>query len=164
MDESSSHDIVPGSDKAEDEGSAPSSKANWSATKNDIELPIAQMETPASSKTGAQWPTLDGTDDITDNAQYTTEAEPCQLMEITEPQSVFTTCHDGESNTFTIKSRGHSPVRHPEEAGASGEGGVVTITEKDDTPPHKDRDRTPEEIRRSPKRNKKLKIDKPGEL
>jgi hypothetical protein len=80
-------------------------------------------------------------------------------MEMTEPQSVFPTCHDGES----IKFRGHSPVRHQEEAGASGEGGV-TMTEKDDAPPHKDRDRTPEEIRRSPKRNKKLKMDKPGEL
>ena len=37
------------------------------------------------------------------------------------------------------------------------------MADKDDTPPHKDRDLTPEELRRSPKRNKKMKMEKLGE-
>jgi hypothetical protein len=32
----------------------------------------------------------------------------------------------------------------------------------DDTPPHKDRNGTPEELRRSPNRNKKMKMDNLG--
>ena len=84
-------------------------------------------------------------------------------MEVIEPQGDFPTCHDCESSTFTIKSRGHSPVRHQKEAGASCEGVDVAMADKDDTPPHKDRDRTLEELRRSPKRNKKMKMEKLGE-
>jgi hypothetical protein len=82
---------------------------------------------------------------------------------MTKPQGNFPTCHDSESRTFTTKSRVHSPVRHQEEAGASCEGVDVPMAETDDTPPHKDRDRTPDELTRSPKRNKKMKMDKLGE-
>jgi hypothetical protein len=148
------HDKEAESNKVEEEGPAPSTKVDWSATRTDTDFPDAQMETPTPPNTGAQSATLDGTDDVTDTAECTTEAEPCQQMEMSEPQIVFLTGHDGEYSTLTIKSRGHSPIRHQEEAGASGVGGFVAIAEKDDTPPHRDRDRTPEENRRSPKRNK----------
>jgi hypothetical protein len=121
------------------------------------------METPDPSNTDAQLATLDGTDDVTDTSQCTAEVEPCQKMEMTEPQGDIPTCHDGEFSTFTTKYRDQSPVRHQEEAGASCEGVDVTMAEADDTPPHKDRDRTPEELKRSPKRNKKIKMGKLGE-
>ena len=108
--------------------------------------------------------TLDGTDyDVIDTSQCTAEVEPCQRMEVNEPQGDLPTCHDGESSIFTIKFRGYSPVRHQEEVGASYEGVDVAMTDKDDTPPHKERDRTPEEIRSSPKRNKKMKMEILGE-
>ena len=83
-------------------------------------------------------------------------------MEVTEPQGDCPTSHDGESSAYTIRSRGHNPVRHQEEAGASCVGVDVAMADKDDTPPYKDRDRTPE-LRRSPKRNKKMKLEKLGE-
>jgi hypothetical protein len=67
------------------------------------------------------------------------------------------------SSIFIINSRGHNPIRKKEEAAASDVRGVVEMAQKDDTPPYKDRDRTPEENRRSRKRNKKLKMDKFGE-
>jgi len=34
------------------------------------------------------------------------------------------------------------------------------MADKDDTAPHKDRDRTPEKLRRNQKRNKKTKMEK----
>jgi hypothetical protein len=163
MEESSSHDIVTGNGTVEDEVSAPSTIDNWSVRRNDIAISVAQMETTDPSNTDAQLATLDGTDDVTDTSQCTAEVEPCQRMEMTELQGDFPTYHDGESNTFTTKSRGNSPVRHQEEAAASCEGVDVAMAETDDTPPHNDRDRTPEELRRSPKRNKKMKMDKVGE-
>jgi hypothetical protein len=142
---------VTGSGTVEDEMSAPSTVINWSATRNDIAISVAQMETSDPSNTHAQLATLDGTGDVIDTSQCTAGVEPCQRMEMTEPQGDFPTCHDGESSTFTIKSRGHTPVRHQEEAGASCEGIDVAMAETDGTLPHKDKDRTPEELSRSPK-------------
>ena len=55
------------------------------------------MEPPDPSSTDAQLGTLDGTDYVTDTSQCTAEVEPCQRMEVTEPQGDFPTCHDGES-------------------------------------------------------------------
>jgi len=160
MEESSSHDMVTGSSTVEDDVSAPSTIVDRSATRSDIAIAVAQMEPPDPPNTEAQLATLEGTDDVTDTSQCTAEVESCQRMEVTKPQGDFPTCHDGESSTFTIKSRSHSPVRHQEEAGASSEWVDVAMADKDDTPPHKDRDRTPEELRRSPKRNKKMKLEK----
>ena len=54
-------------------------------------------------------------------------------------------------------------MRPQEKAGASCEGTDVAMVDKDDTPSHKDWDRTPEELRPSPKRNKKMKMEKLGE-
>jgi hypothetical protein len=121
------------------------------------------METPDPSNTDTHLATLDGKDDVTDTSQCAAEVDSCQRMVMTEPQDNFLTCHNGESSTFTTKSRGQNPVRHQEEAGASCEGVDVAMAEMDDTPPHKDRNGTPEELRRSPNRNKKMKMDKLGE-
>ena len=136
-----------GSVTVEDEVSAPSTIVDWSATSRDIAISVAQMELPDPSNTDAQLATLDGTDDFTDNYQCTAEVEPCQRMEMTEPQGEFLTCHDFESRTFTIKSMGLSPVRHREDVVTSYEGVDEAMAEMDDTPPHKDRDRTPEELK-----------------
>jgi hypothetical protein len=163
MEGSSSHDTVTGSAMVEDEVFAPSTIVNWSATRNYIAISVVQMETPDPSNTDAQLATLDGTDHVTDTSQCTAEVEPCQRMEMTEPQGDFPTCHDGEPNTFSTKARGHSPVRHQEEAGASCVVVDVAMAETDYTTPEKDRDRTQEELRRSSKRNKKMKMDKLGE-
>ena len=160
MEESSSHDIVTGSGTVKDEVLAPSTIVDWSATRNNIPNSVTQMEPPDLSNTDAQLAKLDGTDDVTDTSQCTTEVEPCQRMEVTEPQGEFPTCFHCESSIFTITSTCHSPVRHQEGAGASCEGVDVAMADKDDTHPHKDRDRTPEELRRSLKRNKKMKMEK----
>jgi hypothetical protein len=101
MEDSSSHDKDAESNKVEDEGSAPSTKVDWSATRTDTDFPDAQIETSTPPNTGAQSATLAGTDAVTDTAQCITEAEPCQLMEMIGPQSVFTTSHDDESSTVS---------------------------------------------------------------
>jgi hypothetical protein len=163
IEDSSLYDKVAESDKVEDDGSAPATTVGGSATRTDTYYLDAQMETPAPPNTEAYSATQDGSDDFTDTAQCTTEVVHCQLMEKTDPQGVFPTSHDGESIIFTIKSRGNCPIRYKEEAAASEVGGDVEMAQKDDTTPHKDRDRTPDENRRSPKRNKKLKMDKFGE-
>jgi hypothetical protein len=121
------------------------------------------METPDPLNTDSQFVTLVGTDDVTDTSQCTAEVKRCQRMEMTEPQGYFPTCHDGQSSIFTTKSRGKSPVRHQEEVGESCEGFDVAMSETDNIPPHKDRHQTPDELRRSPKRNKNMKMDKLGE-
>jgi hypothetical protein len=146
MEDSSLYDKVAESYKLEDDGPAPATTVGGSATRTDTDYLDAQMVAPAPSNTGAQSATQDGADDVTDTAQFTTEVEPCQLMEKTEPQGVFPTSHDGESSIFNIKSRGHSPIRNKEEAAAIDVEGDVEMAQKDDTTPHKDRDRTPEEI------------------
>jgi len=83
---------------------------------------------------------------------------------VTEPQGDFPTCPEGESRTRTIKSKGASPVRRREEKGATCENVEKAMADLDDNPPHRERERTPEELRRSPKRNKKMKMEKLGEL
>ena len=97
MEESSSHDIVTGSSTVEDDVFAPSTIVDRSATRSDITISVVQMEPPDPSSTDAQLGTLDGTDYVTDTSQCTAEVEPCQRMEVTEPQGDFPTCHDGES-------------------------------------------------------------------
>jgi hypothetical protein len=163
MEDVSLYDKVAESDKVENDGSAPATTGGGSATRTGTDYPDVQMETLASPNTGAQSATQDGSDDVTDTSQCTAEVEPCQLMEKTEPRGVFPASHDGESSIFSIKSRGHSPVRNKEEAATSDVVGDVEMAQKDDTTPHKDRDRTPEENRTIPKRYKKLKMDKFGE-
>jgi hypothetical protein len=163
MEDGSLYDKVAENDKEEEEETAPATAVGGSATRTDTDYLNAQVETRAPSDIGAQFAMQEGSDDVTNTAQCTTEVEPCQLMEKTEPQGVPPTSHDGESSNFTTKYRGHSPIRNKEEGAASDVGGDVEMTQKDDTTPHKDRDRTPEENKRSPKRNKKLKMEKSGE-
>jgi hypothetical protein len=78
---------VTGSGKVEDV-SPPSTIVKWSVRRNDIAISVAQMETsdPLTSDTDSHLATLDGRDDVTDTSQCTTEVEPCQRMEMTEPQ------------------------------------------------------------------------------
>jgi hypothetical protein len=163
MEDSSLNDKVAESDKVEDDGSAPATTGGGSPTPTDTDYPDVQIETLASPNTGAQSATQDGSDDVTDTAQCITELERCQIMENNETQGVSPTSHDVESNIFSIKSRGNSPIRNKKEAAATYVVSDVEMAQKDDTTPHKDRDRTPEENRRSPKRNIKLKMDKFGE-
>jgi hypothetical protein len=153
---------VAGNSTAEDEVSAPSTKVGCTETRNDNAISIAQMGAPVPANINAQLAPLDGTNGVIDTDHCTAEVEPRQRMEITEPQDLITTCNEGESSTFTIKSRGHSAVRRQGKAEASYEGVDIAMADKDDTPPHKDRDQTPEELR-CQKRNKNLKIDKLGE-
>ena len=162
--EGPSHDIATANGTVEEEESAPSTIVDWSATGDDIDIPVVQMEPPDPTNTEATLATLDGIDnDVIDTSQCTAQVEPCQRMEVTEPQGDFPTCPEGESRTRTIKSRGASPVRRQEEKGATCEDVEEAMADMDDTPPHRERDRTPEESRRSPKRNKKMKMEKRGE-
>ena len=142
----------------------PSTIVDWSATGDDIGFSVVQMEPPDPPNTDAQLATLDGADsDVVDTSQCTAQVEPCQRMEVTEPQGDFPTCPEGESRALTIKSRGASPVRRREEKGANCEDVEEAMADLDDTPPHGERERTPEELRCSPKRNKKMKMEKLGE-
>jgi hypothetical protein len=67
---------------------------------------------------------------------------------------------DGASRILSVKSRGASPLRRWEETSAKSEGGDGAMADKDDTPVHRERERTQEDLRRSPKRTKKMKLDK----
>jgi hypothetical protein len=69
---------------------------------------------------------------------------------------------DGASRILSVKSRGASPLRRREEAGAKSEGEDGAMADKDDTTVHRERKRTQEDLRRSPKRTKKMKLDKKG--
>jgi len=127
----------------EDEETAPSTIVDWSATGDDIGFSVVQMEPLDPPNTDAQLATLDWADnDVMDTSQCAAQVEPCQ--EVTEPQGDFPTCPEGESRTFTIMSRGASPVRRREEKGANCEDVEETMADMDDTPPHKERERTPE--------------------
>jgi len=141
----SSHDIATGSGTVEDEETAPSTIVDWSATGDDIGISVVQMEPPDPQNTDAQLTTLNGTDDdVIDTSQCTAQAESCQRMEVTEPQGDFPTCHDGESHSLTIKSKCASLVRRREEAEANCEEVEGAMADKDDTPPHRERERTPD--------------------
>ena len=114
--EGPSHDIATASGTIEEEDSAPSTIVDWSATGDDIGIPVVQMVPPGPPNTDAHLATLDWIDnDVIGTSHCTAQVEPCQRMEVTEPQSDFPTCHESESRTRTIKSRGASPVRRREE-------------------------------------------------
>ena len=70
---------------------------------------------------------------------------------------------DGASRTLSVKSRGASPRRGREGADAKSDGEDGAMAVKDDTPVHRERERTQEDLRRSPKRTKKMKLDKLGD-
>jgi hypothetical protein len=67
---------------------------------------------------------------------------------------------DGASRILSVKSRGANPLHFWEEAGAKIEGEDGAMADKDDTPVPRERERTQEDLRLNPKRNKKMKLDK----
>jgi hypothetical protein len=92
-------------------------------------IPTHKWRPFAYPNTGAPSATQDGSDDVTDTAQFITELECCQIMEINETQGVTPTIHDVESNIFSIKSRGHSPIRNKKEAAATDVVGDVEMAQ-----------------------------------
>jgi len=147
-------EMVTGNNTVEDEVPAPSTIVDRSATSSEVAIAGEQMEPPDHTNILAQPDTLAGIDDGTDNSQGKAEVEHGQRKEVSEPQGDSPTNHDGESRAYIIKHNGHKTARHQEEAVESYEGVDVVMVDKEDPPPHKERDRTPEELRRSPKRKK----------
>ena len=161
--EGPTHEIVTVRDSFADGGTAPNAVVDGCSTGDDVGNSVAQEATPDAPETCGQAAATDGArDEVTVSSQPTELVGPSQRTEVSEQHCDFPTRHDGESRNPSIKFWGASPVRRRENAGAKSESEDEAIDNRDDTLVHRERERTPE-LRRSPKRNKKMKIDKLGE-
>jgi hypothetical protein len=147
----------------DNEGAAPSTVGNWSFEGDDTSATGAQVEAPDKLATSTELATLEGPDGAgTETSQCSAFGEPRQTTEKPGPHDDFPMRREAASRILSVKSRGASPPRRWEEAGAKNESEEGAMADKDDTPVHRERERTEEDLRRSPKRTKKKKLEKTG--
>jgi hypothetical protein len=140
MQEEPSQVTVTGGSNVYNEGAAPSTVGNWSLDGDDTSATGAQVEAPETLATGAKLATSDGPDGAgAVTSQCSAFREHRQSTEMPGPRDEFPMRRDGASRTLSVKSRGASPLRRWEEAGAKSEGEDGAMADKDDTPVHRER-------------------------
>jgi hypothetical protein len=164
MQEESAEVTVTGGGNVDNEGAAPSTVGKWSLDGDDTSATGAQVEAPDKIATSTELATPEGPDRAgAETSQSSAFGEPRQRTGKPGPHDDFPMLRDGASRILSVKSRGSSPLRRWEEAGAKSECEDGAMSDKDDTPLHRGRERTQEDLRRSPKRTKKMKLDKNGD-
>jgi hypothetical protein len=119
------------------------------------------VEAPDTLATSTELATPEGPDRAgAETSQCPAFGEPRQRTEKPRPHDDFPIRRDGTSRILSVKSREASPLCRWEEADVKSEGEVGAMADNDDTPVHRERERTQEDLRRSPKRIKKMKLDK----
>ena len=124
----------------------------------------AQVDAPDTVVTGAELATLDRSDGaVAETSQFPAFGDPHQRTETSGPQDDLPKRRDGASRKLSVKFRGASPLCSREGADAKSDGEDGAMEDKDDTPVHREGEQTQEDLRRNPKRTKKMKLDKIGD-
>jgi hypothetical protein len=164
MEEEPAEVTIMGKGNVDNEGAAPSKVGNWSLDGDYTSFTGAQVEAPDTLATSTELATPEGPDRAdAETSQCSAFGEPRQRTEKPGPHDEFPIRRGGASHILSVKSRGASPLRRWEEGGAKNEGEDGAMADKDDMPVHRERERTQEDLRRSPKRTKKMKLEKNGD-
>jgi hypothetical protein len=153
-----------GEGNTERKGAATVTRCKWSEDGENETVTDTYMEalnTPTTSNGAAMQEGLDKTaSDIPKRANAT---ELKRRPEKHETQVDPPMKREGVTYAQGVRPRGGSPPRRREGAGETSEYEDGTKTDKADPPAPEEPERTQEEIRRAPKRTKKMKLDKNGE-